>query len=210
MKNQKKVDPKMLDTMLSVFNNSETAKRKFSKRFALGVIEDDCIGAAEKDLTIYEDEEYISCFNGRIDNFLEQHERKDIYSYLSKHLYKSTENLRGDFAIVTYNLKEDKLILIRDHLGTRPLYYLDLPLFFVFATEMKVLKVVHEANIEIDEQWIADTISHVTSEKWRTPYEHIRRLTPGNMLIFKNKLEMESYWDLNIINSYCSKIPLDF
>lgn len=121
---------------------------------------------------------------------------KYILNYIIKYIYQDSKSLRGDFAAAAYDITEDLLVLARDPLGTRPLYFLEQPEYIAFATEMKALKALPGFVQEMDETWIADALSTVQSEQWRTPYTGIKRVTPGHRLVYDSTLRQERYWDL--------------
>ncbi len=98
-----------------------------------------------------------------------------------------------------------KLRIARDHFGKRPLFYIHTKDYFAFATEMKAFFKIPDFSAEIDDAWIADSISTVKSEKDRSPYKNIHRLLPGHQLIFENNnFSIEPYWKLEVNPSFGS------
>ena len=211
-KKQDKVDPGILDRMIAGFDAGQNAKKVFSHRFALAVISTEQPGSGTDLAPIYEDEQHIGCYDGRIDQGFQVSDStierdkiylfKYVFKYVLKYVYSKPADLRGDFAIALYDKREDRLTLVRDQLGTRPLYYVDHPNYLAFATEMHALKALPSVTTEMDEQWLADAISTVKSEKWRTPYVSIRRLLPGHMLHMGREVRIASYWDLEFQNAF--------
>ena len=125
--------------------------------------------------------------------------QKNIIEYLRKNIEQEKPGFKGDFAVAVWDKQEKKLIAVRDHLGTRPFFYTETDDFFAFATEMKALFTLPGVEQEADEQWVADSISTVKSEKWRTPYKNIYRLLPAHKLIFEgNETKLAKYWDLEV------------
>lgn len=123
---------------------------------------------------------------------------KSILINILKYIYEDPSVLRGDFAAAVYDIREDRLVLARDPLGARPLYYTEMADYIAFATEMKFLKALPGFVPEMDETWIADAISTVQSEKWRTPYRNIYRVLPGHLLVFDQAVRQDRYWDLEV------------
>ncbi|MBE0655109.1 MAG: hypothetical protein IH594_15005 [Bacteroidales bacterium] len=123
--------------------------------------------------------------------------KRMMLDYLQRNLEQEKHGFKGDFALAAWDKKQKKLIGIRDHLGTRPFYYTETSSFFAFATEMKALFSLPGVGKIPDEQWIADSLSTVQSEKYRTPYTNIYRLQPAHTLCFDGeKTILEKYWDL--------------
>ncbi|MGC9344924.1 MAG: hypothetical protein ACP5E3_19620, partial [Bacteroidales bacterium] len=126
---------------------------------------------------------------------IEKNFKKEILEYLESNIER--DGLKGDFAIAEWNKERKKLTLVRDHLGTRPLYYTETDNFFAFASEMKALFVLPGVIKKVDELWIADSISTVKSEKFRTPYQNIYRLLPAHKLYYqRGEIKLEKCWEL--------------
>ncbi len=146
---------------------------------------------------------HVFCYNARFDPpdnqplpQTSEEEEELIRSSLQKSL-TDVASLRGDFALSSWDEQDQSLRLVRDHFGKRPLYYTHTSDFFAFAGEMKALLLLPGVSAEPDEQWIADSISTVKSEKWRTPYIAVRRLIPASLLRWeKGEFTIEPYWDL--------------
>jgi asparagine synthase (glutamine-hydrolysing) len=114
--------------------------------------------------------------------------------------------LIGDFAFAIWNSETKELFCARDHFGVKPFnYYLD-ENAFVFSTDITGILAQEELNFSLDEQYIADSISIVKSEKSRTTYREIKKLPPAHCLVLKqNQLEIKSYWELKVQNSIPKK-----
>ena len=105
-----------------------------------------------------EDESVWVVFNGEIYNHgelrkqLEQHGHRFATSSDTEvivHLYEElgeqcVERLRGDFAFGIWDRSNEKLVLARDRLGVKPLYYAHVGDELLFASEIKSL-LVHPA-----------------------------------------------------------------
>lgn len=217
MRQQVRADEALLDTMVETFNSGGKPEKIVVNRFALASINDSDDEKNNSERPIYSDETVSGTLNGRLDiedsdaieaeniSLAEQPKKyifkslyKYILRYLLKYIYEKSPVLRGDFAAAVYDIKEDRLALARDPLGTRPLYYTEQSDYIAFATEMKALIALPGFNPEMDEIWIADALSTVKSEQWRTPYKQIKRVLPGHMLVFDNSLRQEGYWNLKV------------
>jgi asparagine synthase (glutamine-hydrolysing) len=125
--------------------------------------------------------------------------QKNIIAYLRKNIEGEKPWFKGDFAVAVWDKLEKRLIAVRDHLGTRPFFYTETDEFFAFATEIKALFAISGVEKAVDEQWIADSICTVKSEKWRTAYKNIYRLLPAHILRFDGKeTKLQRYWDLKV------------
>ncbi|MBU8892222.1 MAG: hypothetical protein KOO66_05550 [Bacteroidales bacterium] len=105
--------------------------------------------------------------------------------------------LLGDFAFAIWNSEKEELFCARDHFGVKPFnYYFDYN-SFIFSSDIPGVLAQSDLSFSVDEQYIADSISIVKSEKCRTTYNEIRKLPPAHYLTLKNgETEIIQYWDL--------------
>jgi len=109
-----------------------------------------------------------------------------------------TDHLVGAFAFAIRDPNTDQLFCARDHMGFKPFYYYYYYQggLFVFATEIKGIKAHPEVSLTINEQFVADALSTLKSEKDQTFYKEIFRLPPGTWINFApNITEIRRYWE---------------
>jgi asparagine synthase (glutamine-hydrolysing) len=155
-------------------------------------------------------------FNGEIYNFQELREGllKKGHTFRTKtdtevivHLYEEygeagIESLRGMFAFAIWDQNQKKLLLARDRIGIKPLYYGLTPHSLVFGSEMKAILRDPEVKREILPSTIDRflTFGYVPGEE--TLLRGIYKLPPGSFMIVKNgKTEIKQYWDLHFSSS---------
>ncbi|MCF8346879.1 MAG: hypothetical protein K9G38_06675, partial [Bacteroidales bacterium] len=203
MKRGVRPDMKLLNSMVSSFNPHLPVGRVEHNRLIMAVMDERQRTTVAGALPLYENAQHLLVYNGRFDMEIGQQGRgQDDGQAILEYIYQSPEKLRGDYAVAAYDKKLEQLLLLRDPLGTRPLYYLEQPDYVAFATEMKALKALPGVEIAMDETWIADALSTVQSEKWRTPYTAIRRVQPGHRLVVGRTVDEERYWDLKVSDGY--------
>jgi asparagine synthase (glutamine-hydrolysing) len=122
------------------------------------------------------------------------------------------KKLRGMFAFALYDSEKKKLILARDPIGKKPLYYYWDGERFIFASEIKAIL---ETGIEreIDTDGLCAYLTHQYTIGRNTMFKGIKKLLGGELLIFdikKEDVEIKRYWDIkeDIINQsegYCIK-----
>ncbi len=106
-------------------------------------------------------------------------------------------HLLGDFSFAIWNIEKEELFCARDHFGVKPFNYHFDDTSFVFSSDIPGILAQTDLSFSIDEQYIADSISIVKSEKFRTTYNEIQKLPPAHYLTLKNgKLEINQYWEL--------------
>jgi len=106
-------------------------------------------------------------------------------------------HLLGDFAFAIWNSSAKELFCARDHFGAKPLFYSFNGEDFIFSSEIKAILSQNDLFFSIDEQYIADTLSIIKSEKNRTTFNEIQKLPPAHSLLFKMKApDIKPYWEL--------------
>jgi asparagine synthase (glutamine-hydrolysing) len=119
------------------------------------------------------------------------------------HLYeeygeKCFERLRGMFAIALWDSRERKLLLARDRLGKKPLYYASDGRRLVFGSELKALLAAGNVNLEVDPQALSDYFSFGYIPAPKTIYRSVRKLQPGHYLVAsRTGVKEERYWDIS-------------
>jgi asparagine synthase (glutamine-hydrolysing) len=151
-------------------------------------------------------------YNGEIYNFPELREEliRQGHSFSSRsdtevivHAYEQwgercVERFNGMFAFGLWDSRQKKLVLLRDRLGVKPLfYYLDQDKL-LFASEIKGILQHPQISKELDHSALYDyfSLNYVPSPK--TPFARIRALLPGHWLTVENgQINIVQYWDLN-------------
>jgi len=106
--------------------------------------------------------------------------------------------LNGMFAIAVWNKNLKKLILYRDRLGIKPLYYSHINGRLLFSSEIKSLIINPDYKKDIDFESLHHYFSckHVPCPK--TIFKDIFSLYPGEKLVFENnRITKNFYWNLN-------------
>ncbi len=103
----------------------------------------------------------------------------------------------GDFAFAIWDSEKEELFCARDHLGAKPFHYFFNGEAFVFSSDISAILTQEDLKFSIDEQYIADSISILKSEKHTTNYKEIKKLPPASYLFLKSgELEINKYWEL--------------
>jgi len=113
---------------------------------------------------------------------------------------EAVNHFRGIFAFAAWDTLEGKLILARDRLGMKPLYYFLKDGDFAFASEIKALLEVPEIRNAVcpDLKSIHEIMTYNFPLADRTAFEGIRELRPGHVATFRNgRLNIRRYWDLD-------------
>jgi asparagine synthase (glutamine-hydrolysing) len=151
-------------------------------------------------------------FNGEIYNF------RSLQNQLTKrghvlqtasdtevivHLYEEQGEecvhwLRGMFGFALWDAQRERLLLARDRLGIKPLYYADVNGTLIFGSEIKSILQHPAISAELD----SDALSNFLSLKYvpspQTMFRGIHALPPGFLLTCdRNGVRLRRYWDLS-------------
>lgn len=115
--------------------------------------------------------------------------------------------LRGEFAIIIYDIKAHKMIIVRDRFGIKPLcYYLKNGTFYC-ASEAKAIFAAGVA-MKWDLQSLKQSFSFQYLPIDHTLFADIHQLEPGKLLVYDGyKLSKYTYWDIKYPNNTQPKIP---
>ncbi|MGE0102612.1 MAG: asparagine synthase (glutamine-hydrolyzing) [Blastocatellales bacterium] len=104
--------------------------------------------------------------------------------------------LRGMFAFALWDGRKKKLMLARDRIGKKPLYYAEKDGRLIFGSEIKALLEVQELRRDIDATALADYLSYQYIPSPKTIYQGIRKLEPGHYLTAgPGGIRKKAYWD---------------
>lgn len=150
-------------------------------------------------------------FNGEIYNFRQLFDalharghqfRTRCDTEVLVHLYEDfgtsfVEHLNGMFAIALWDARQQKLVLVRDRLGIKPLYWTRNGHRVAFGSELKALLVAADVHRDIDPAAMIDylTLGHVPAP--RTVFKAIRKLEPGHMAVCHGSgIAVRRWWDV--------------
>ncbi len=106
------------------------------------------------------------------------------------------ERLSGMFAFALWDPRERKLLLVRDRLGIKPLYYARLGEATLFASEPKAVLAHPKFTARLDHQGLADLLGLIKTPGV-TPFHDLSELPPGHVLtINDNGSHLTRYWSL--------------
>lgn len=116
--------------------------------------------------------------------------------------------IQGVFSLAIWDGRAKRLLLARDRLGVKPLYYYHQGDRLIFASEIKALLVLKEIPLQVNQEalWHYLTLQYVPEPF--TLFAGIQKLPPGHFLLFKGgELELTSYWQLRFPKTYLKKEP---
>lgn len=158
-----------------------------------------------------EDQTVVIVFNGEIYNYrlLRSDLEKRGHQFATNsdtevivHLYEEygvecVTHLRGMFAFAVWDTRKQQLLIARDHLGIKPLYYTQLGDRLIFSSEIKSILehpgVERSLNIEAMSDYLS--LRYVATPK--TMFQNIYGLPSGHRLIANGSgIHIEQYWNV--------------
>lgn len=111
-------------------------------------------------------------------------------------------HLNGMFALALWDSNRQRLILARDRLGIKPLFYTLQDDALIFGSELKTLLAYPHISRSIDLVALNEYLSFEYVPTPRTIFQGISQLPPGHSLAFhEGKVDIRQYWDVNLARS---------
>jgi asparagine synthase (glutamine-hydrolysing) len=161
-----------------------------------------------------EDDTVWIVFNGEIYNYQELRDLLLSKGHVFKtrtdtevivHLYeefgpKCLEKLQGMYGLAIWDTKARSLLLARDRVGIKPLYYCLTGKSLVFGSEIKAILADPSVKREIAPELIDRFLTFLYMPGEETLLAGIKKLAPGHYLLIKDgKPEVRQYWDLDLV-----------
>ena len=103
--------------------------------------------------------------------------------------------LRGDWAATLWNPQEQALLLAKDPMGVRPLYYATTPRAVFWSNSLEWLVRLHNVRGELNLEYLAGWLSFFADPRL-TPYSQIHSVPPSSYIrLNANGLTIRKYWE---------------
>ncbi|HEY6332200.1 MAG TPA: asparagine synthase (glutamine-hydrolyzing) [Blastocatellia bacterium] len=124
------------------------------------------------------------------------------------HLYEElgdefVDELRGMFAFALFDAKRETILLVRDRLGIKPLYYhLDRNGTLIFGSEIKAILESGQVRASLNYDAVPDYLANHAPSGEETLFEGINRVPPGHLLKWeRGRVTKARYWSLSFEKS---------
>ena len=152
---------------------------------------------------------FIIIFNGEIYNHLDlrkelkeivfkgHSDTETIVNYIAKYGIDSVKEFNGIFAFSLLDIEKQKLYIVRDRFGVKPLYYYHKNKEFIFSSEMKpILKLV--SNFKLDMNAVNEYLVLRYNPSPKTIVKDIKKVYPGEILEYNLKEHtLDKYININ-------------
>ena len=151
-------------------------------------------------------------FNGEIYNYQDLRHRLEGSDHTFRtqtdtetivHLYEDLgldcfEHLNGMFALAIWDQRRERLVLARDRMGKKPLFYTIQNGQLFFASELKSLLTLPSIRREIDPGAIDLYLTYQYIPHPHSIYKGIHKLPPGHFAVFENgQLKIQRFWNID-------------
>ncbi len=158
------------------------------------------------------DGRYVIVFNGEVYNFqperteLERrghafatHSDTEVVLHLyAEHGLKFVDHLNGMFGLAIWDRAERQLVVVRDRIGIKPLYYYQDADKVVFASEIKAILAHPEIRAELDCEGLGAYLRYGFTPAPYTLFRGIRKVAPAHLLVLSTGgVEHREYWRLS-------------
>ncbi|MCY2967206.1 MAG: asparagine synthase (glutamine-hydrolyzing), partial [Planctomycetota bacterium] len=159
-----------------------------------------------------EDQSIAVVFNGEIYNFQEIRDelvakghqfRTHSDTEVIVHLYEEMgadfpRRLNGMFAIALWDSKRRRLVVVRDRLGVKPVYYAWTADGLVFGSELKCVLADRGVSREIDQEALYQYLTLGYIPNPMSIHRDVRQLPPGARIVVEGgEMRIDRYWRLN-------------
>ena len=190
---------------------------------ALGMRRLAIIDVAGSQQPVYnEDRTVAAVFNGELYNFREL--REDLHrrghrfatngdSECLVHLYEDygddlVHQLRGMFAFAIWDVPARRLLLARDRVGKKPLYWREDRTSLAFGSELKALVADPAVNRRIDPVALHHYLTYQYVPAPWSIYQGIQKLPPGHLLSWQDGVtKVSRYWRLDFTQRPVTSVP---
>jgi asparagine synthase (glutamine-hydrolysing) len=111
--------------------------------------------------------------------------------------HDALDELEGMFGLAVWHDPSQTLVLARDRLGIKPLYYAVLPDQLVFASELKAMLAHPAISRELDLDALSAYLTHEWIPAPQSIVRAVRKLSPGHRLVYAGgEAKVERWWTL--------------
>ncbi|WP_027363164.1 asparagine synthase (glutamine-hydrolyzing) [Desulfospira joergensenii] len=111
---------------------------------------------------------------------------------------KIIEKLRGMFSFAIWDQNRQKLLLARDRLGKKPLYFFEDKNRLIFGSEIKAILELSNVERQVDETALSDYLSLLYVPSPKSIFKNIHKLPAAHYaVVSKENIQVRPYWDLS-------------
>ena len=148
---------------------------------------------------IYNFQELRAELEGRGHRFYTASDTEVIVHLYEEHGAECVHQLRGMFAFAVWDERRKKLLVARDRLGIKPLFFGEFDGKLVFASELKALLQLPWVKRELNWNSVAHLFAFSTTPRDESIIDGVHKLEPGHLLTIEHGKppSVSCYWDVS-------------
>ncbi|MEZ4745644.1 MAG: asparagine synthase (glutamine-hydrolyzing) [Calditrichia bacterium] len=158
-----------------------------------------------------EDQQKVIVFNGEVYNFVDHRPKlvekgykfqtktdtEVVLNMYQEHGLDFVKQLNGMFGLAIWDNSEKQLVLARDHIGIKPLYYYRDDEKVVFASEIKAILQHPDVKAELDMQGLSAFLKYGFTPAPFTMFKNIHKIPPAHFMRIRGRdIQITKYWDV--------------
>lgn len=152
-------------------------------------------------------------FNGEIYNYRELRRDLEKHGHVFRtasdtetivHLYEDlgprcVDRLRGMFAFAIWDTRKRQVLLARDRLGIKPLYYCERDGELLFSSELKPILQIQNVERTLDWESVGHLFATLATPSTRSIVKGVSKLEPARIAVASQgrSIRVERYWDVD-------------
>ncbi len=147
---------------------------------------------------VFNDADLRPTLRGKGHTYAQKHSVETLLHLYEEEGIQGFRRLDGQFAAALWDARRKQLVLLRDFLGVRPLYYWKGPKGVAFSSEIKSLLRHSQAPCAVDETAVSQFLTFTSVPGPRTLFRDIQKVPPGTAAICHadGSVRLQRYWDL--------------
>src|SRR3984893_12787300 len=148
----------------------------------------------------YNHQGFVGELEGRGHRFRSSSDTETLLSLYEEYGPGFLTKFDGMFALAIWDARRRRLLLARDRLGIKPLFYYHDREHVVFASELKALLADRSVPSELSEVALADFLHLMSIPDPEGIFRGVRKLLPGHYLLVEDgRIREEAYWEVPMV-----------
>lgn len=137
--------------------------------------------------------------------FRTQSDAEVLVHLYEEHGLEFVDRLRGMFALALWDGRQRRLLLVRDRIGLKPLYYYRDAEKLLFTSELKALRAVGELRFTVDPTALEDYLAWGMVPGEKSIFIEVQKLRPGHRLVLEPDrfdAQPQRWWQFQVQPDY--------
>jgi asparagine synthase (glutamine-hydrolysing) len=129
--------------------------------------------------------------------FRSESDTEVVLALYDRHGIDVLQRIEGMFAFAIWDARRERLLLVRDRIGIKPLFYYHDGSRLLFASELKALLADPSLRCEVDYGALAAFFRLMSIPDPQSIFRDVKKLLPGHYLLLeRGRVSIHQYWDI--------------